>query len=64
MEKEPAFAIVRVDLEVEDDESRFTVTGVAWDQDFAESEVARLNDLNGDKGARYFWQATRVQRRG
>jgi hypothetical protein len=64
MEKEPAFAIVRIDLDVEDDESRFTVTGVVWDQDFAESEVARLNDLNSDKGARYFWQATRAQRRG
>jgi len=29
MEKEPAFAIVRVDLEVEDDESRFTVTALS-----------------------------------
>jgi hypothetical protein len=49
---------------VEHDEDRFTVTRIVWDQAFAESEVARLNDLNSDKGAAYFWQATRAQRRG
>lgn len=63
MKNDPAFAILRVDSDIDDDASRFTVTRVVWDQAFAESEVARLNDLNSDKGARYFWQATRAQLR-
>ena len=63
MKNDPAFAIVRIDADVQNDEDRFTVTRVVWDQAFAESEVARLNELNSDKGARYFWQATRAERR-
>jgi hypothetical protein len=64
MKNVPAFAIVRTDEYVEKDEDRFTVTRVVWDFAFAESEVRRLNELNADRGARYSWQATRVQRRG
>jgi hypothetical protein len=63
MKNEPAFAIVRIDADVEHDEDRFTVTRIVWDEAFAESEVARLNELNSDKGAAYFWQATRAERR-
>src|SRR5919204_6515338 len=61
MEKVSAFAIVRIDADLENDEDRFTVTRIVWDQAFAETEVARLNELNSDKGARYFWQATRAK---
>jgi hypothetical protein len=63
VKNDPAFAIVRIDAGVASDEERFTVTRIVWDQDLAESEVARLNDLNSDKGARNFWQATRAERR-
>jgi hypothetical protein len=59
----PAFAIVRIDVDIENDEDRFTVTRIVWDEAFADSEVARLNELNAAKGARYFWQATRAERR-
>jgi hypothetical protein len=59
----PAFAIVRVEAEIERDEERFTVTRIVWDEDVAEAEVSRLNELNDDKGCRYFWQATRAQAR-
>ena len=58
-----AFAIVRV--EVLDDETielghRITVKRILRDQSEAEAEVERLNELNGAKGCRYFWQCTRV----
>jgi hypothetical protein len=63
MTNDPAFAIVRIDAHFQRDEDRFTVTRIVWDETFAESEVARLNELNRDKGSRYFWQATRAERR-
>jgi hypothetical protein len=63
VKNEPAYAIIRVDPHMKRDEDRLTVTRIVWDQEFAESEVARLNHLNSDKGAHYFWQATRAERR-
>ena len=63
MKNDPAFAIIRIDADVKGDEHRFTVTRIVWDQALADSEVARLNELNAAKGAHYFWQATRAQRR-
>ncbi len=51
-----AFAIVRVDgfqrnLDFETAlDSTITVRKIVWDQETAESEVARLNRLNKDKG--------------
>ena len=60
---DPAYAIIRVDLDVEDDEARFTVRRIVWSEELAEAEVQRLQELNADKGARYFWQYTRVDRR-
>jgi hypothetical protein len=36
------------------------VKEVVRDLATAEAEVARLNALNGDKGCRYTWQATRL----
>ena len=59
----PAYAIIRVDLDVEDDEARFTVRRIVWSEELAEAEVQRLQELNADKGARYLWQYTRVDRR-
>ena len=42
---------------------RWDVRSVVWDWDYAESEVARLNELSSDTGTRYFAQGTRVERR-
>ena len=60
---DPAYAIIRVDLDVEDEEARFTVRRIVWSEELAEAEVERLQELNADKGARYLWQYTRVDRR-
>ena len=60
---DPAYAIIRVDLDVKDDEARFTVRRIVWSEELAEAEVQRLKELNADKGARYLWQYTRVDRR-
>jgi hypothetical protein len=60
-----AYAILRLDDPSGQDvsESDVTVRKVVWSQEAAESEVSRLNSLNADKGARYFWQITRIERR-
>jgi len=60
---DPAYAIIRVDLDVKDDEARFTVRRIVWSEERAEAEVQRLQELNADKGCRYLWQYTRVDRR-
>jgi hypothetical protein len=64
-----AFAIVRiddyqgaVDLETEP-EVVINVKKIVWAQEVAESEVARLNKLNKNKGATYYWTITRVERK-
>ncbi|PRQ02178.1 hypothetical protein ENSA5_26370 [Enhygromyxa salina] len=63
-EHERAFAIVRLDdfqgQEV-DLRNRVTVKRIVWSEEEAEREVERLNELHDD--VRYFWQATRVDRR-
>ena len=41
-------------------EHQVTVKEVLWSLELAEAEVARLNQLNADKGCRYVWQATRL----
>lgn len=54
------FAIVRLDT-YEDGECRlFTVKEIVETLAEAEAEVARLNQLNRDKGAVYSYQATRL----
>jgi hypothetical protein len=60
MKNEPAFAIIRIDTYPERDEDRFYITRIVWDEETAGAEVERLNELNADKGCRYFWQATRA----
>jgi hypothetical protein len=62
-EVDPAYAIIRIDLDVEDDEARFTARRIVWSEELAEAEVERLQELNADKGARCLWQYTRVDRR-
>jgi len=56
------FAVVRVDefLTNGDLEPRVMVKEVVWSLELAEAEVARLTALNGSKGVRYFWRATRL----
>ena len=60
---DPAYAIIRVDLDVKDDAARFIVRRIVWSEELAEAEVQRLQELNADKGARYLWQYTRVDPR-
>jgi hypothetical protein len=47
---DPAYAIIRVDLDVKDIEARFTVRRIVWSEEQAEAEVQRLQQLNADKG--------------
>ena len=60
-----AFAVIRIDdydLSEIAKESLIKVTAVWLSADQAEAEVARLNELNSDKSARYFMQYTRLER--
>jgi hypothetical protein len=62
--KEQVFAIVRYDGFQSPQvpiENRITVTKVIYERSVADSEVKRLNAVNGEKGCVYFWQATRVE---
>jgi hypothetical protein len=60
--KTQVFAIVRIDegYSAVALENRITVKEIVWSLEEAEAEVARLNELNGSKGCRYFWQTTRL----
>ncbi|MCP9493996.1 MAG: hypothetical protein MSG64_05990 [Pyrinomonadaceae bacterium MAG19_C2-C3] len=57
-QKIQVYAIVRLD-EAYAGQNAVTVKSIVTKLDEAEREVVRLNQLNADKGARYFWQATR-----
>lgn len=57
------YAIVRVDRYSADAVPTITVKQIVWSQEAAEQEVERLNVLNRPKGAGYFWQVTRLERR-
>lgn len=41
-------------------DQRITVKKIVTTAEYAESEVIRLNQLNADKGAFYFYQITRL----
>jgi hypothetical protein len=62
-QKKQVYVIIRVDdfhdpsQAVED---RISVQEIVSSLEVVESKVARLNELNNPKGARYFWQATRL----
>jgi len=61
--KEHVYAIVRIDQFHDSSvplERRVTVKEVVWTIEEAEAEVARLDELNGSKGCKYFWQTTRL----
>ncbi len=61
--KTPVYAIIRIDdfhdstVTIEDN---ITVKEVVLTLEEAEAEVARLNQLNGSKACRYFFQTTRL----
>jgi hypothetical protein len=58
------FAIVRIDLGGDGPwRERISVTKIVTDLETAESEVDRLQQLNGDKGCEYFWTPTRTHAR-
>jgi hypothetical protein len=59
LRKIQVYAIVRLDLFIDNQEHAVTVKEVVPTLDEAEAEVKRLNLLNSDKDCRYFWQATR-----
>jgi hypothetical protein len=64
--KVPVHVVVRLDSfgpEVPA-EHAVTVTAVLPTYDEAEAEAARLNELNADKGCRYFCQTTRYYPEG
>jgi len=53
------YAVVRLDLDMSRENS-FTVVKVLTSKESADQEVSRLNHLNGEKGARYEVQTTRL----
>ena len=60
------YAVVRVDkpfpsFVYEDMPIWITVKEVTWDEEFARSEVDRLNELNADKECYYYWTITRLR---
>ena len=59
-EREQVWAIVRFDEGVDDPAHAFTVKEIVRDQHLAESEAARLNAVNLDKGCRYWATPTRL----
>jgi hypothetical protein len=61
--KTQVYAIIRVDEFYDQSttiENKITVKEVVHSLDEAKAEVARLNTLNESKGAKYFWQTTRL----
>ena len=57
----PVYAVVRIDENLSETlENCITIKEIVWTIEEAESEVARLNELNRSKGCRYFWQHTRM----
>jgi hypothetical protein len=57
-EKLEVYAVVRIDQR-DSLEDAISVTAILPTMEEAVSEVARLNELNKDKGAYYFWRTTR-----
>jgi len=53
------FVVVRLDAGMSG-ETGVTVKEAVYDQETAAAEVQRLNLLNADRGAHYFYQVTRL----
>ncbi len=58
--RDQVYAVIRLDPAMGELEHQVTVKEVVWGLELAQAEVARLNQLNGAKGCRYVWQATRL----
>jgi hypothetical protein len=58
--KTQVYAIVRLDDSMISLEEGISVKEVVWSLEEAEAEVARLNELNGSKGSKYFFRTTRL----
>jgi hypothetical protein len=58
--KTQVYAIVRLDDSMISLEDGISVKEVVWSLEEAEAEVARLNELNGSKGSKYFFRTTRL----
>ena len=61
---EHVYAIIRYETDAEQMapiDFRVTVKKIVSDPHYAATEVQRLNDLNKDKGAYYFYQVTRLE---
>lgn len=66
-QKRQVYAVIRVDQFGDPAVSReerlpdwISVKEIVSSLEAAQAEVARLNELNGPKGSRYFWQTTRL----
>lgn len=57
-EKLEVYAVVRID-QLDTVEDAIAITAILPTMEEAVSEVARLNELNKDKGSYYFWRTTR-----
>lgn len=57
------YAVVRID-QLHSNEDAIAITAILPTMEEAVSEVARLNGLNKDKGAHYFWRTTRYFPKG
>jgi hypothetical protein len=60
MIKEQVFAIIRWDKDISNPQDAFTVKEIIINENNANEEVIRLNKINKDKNAIYYWQATRL----
>jgi hypothetical protein len=58
------FAVLRVEEGGGRIEDAVTVKKILRSQELAMAEVERLNALNASKGARYFWQVSRLFNEG
>ena len=58
--RDVVYVVVRLDDGPGADEHRITVKEVVHDEALAAAEVQRLNGLNAGRGARYFYQTTRL----
>ncbi len=65
-EHEHVYAIIRLAAHGEPQiplEDKVGIKMLVWTQELAETEVKRLNELNGAKGSLYFWRRARLARR-
>ncbi len=62
-EKIEVYAVVRIDQR-DSIEDAIAITAILPTMEEASFEVARLNELNQDKGAHYFWRTTRYFPKG